>query len=65
VTRTVSERSEGVAAGFSTLVGTEQQIIKNNIVATLDYFVGFENVINPYGVGDASRKIVAFLLKQD
>ena len=63
VTRTVSERPEGVEAGFSILVGTEQQIIEDNIVAILDYFSGFENAINPYGQGDASKKIVAFLLK--
>ena len=65
VTRTVSERPEGVLAGFSILVGTEQQIIKDNIVAILDYFSGFENPINPYGQGDASHKIVAFLLNQN
>ncbi|WP_369769524.1 non-hydrolyzing UDP-N-acetylglucosamine 2-epimerase [Flavobacterium sp. WC2416] len=63
VTRTVSERPEGVEAGFSILVGTEQQIIEDNIVAILDYFPGFENAINPYGQGDASHKIVSFLLK--
>jgi UDP-N-acetylglucosamine 2-epimerase (non-hydrolysing) len=64
VTRTVSERPEGVVAGFSILVGTEQQMIKDNIEAILDCFPGFENLINPYGMGDASQKIVSFLLKQ-
>jgi UDP-N-acetylglucosamine 2-epimerase (non-hydrolysing) len=64
VTRTVSERPEGVVAGFSILVGTEQQMIKDNIEAILDCFPGFENPINPYGMGDASQKIVSFLLKQ-
>jgi UDP-N-acetylglucosamine 2-epimerase (non-hydrolysing) len=63
VTRTVSERPEGVVAGFSILVGTEQQIIKDNIAAILDFFSGFENPINPFGQGDASQKIAAFLLK--
>ncbi|SEG51261.1 non-hydrolyzing UDP-N-acetylglucosamine 2-epimerase [Flavobacterium urumqiense] len=65
VTRTVSERPEGVIDGFSILVGTEQQIIKDNIVAILDYFAGFKNPINPYGQGDASHKIVTFLLNQN
>lgn len=65
VTRTVSERPEGVEAGFSILVGTEQQLIKDNIAAILDFFPGFENPINPYGGGDASKKIAAFLLNQN
>ena len=64
VTRTVSERPEGVAAGFSVLVGTEQQIIKDNIVAILDCFSGFKNQINPYGVGLASKRIVVHLLNK-
>lgn len=65
VTRTVSERPEGVAAGFSTLVGTDTQKITMNIYAILDDFVGFKNPINPYGNGNTSRKIVDYLLKQE
>jgi UDP-N-acetylglucosamine 2-epimerase (non-hydrolysing) len=61
VTRTVSERPEGVAAGFSVLVGTEQQIIKDNIDLILNYFSGFKNQINPYGMGLASKRIVVHL----
>lgn len=61
VTRTVSERPEGVTAGFSTLVGTDCTIIVNNIQSLLDNFTGFKNPKNPYGDGDASKKIVAFL----
>lgn len=61
VTRTVSERPEGVEAGFSVLVGTEQQILKDNIAAILDCFTGFENHKNPYGNGDASMQIVDYL----
>ena len=64
VTRTVSERPEGIAAGFSIMVGTKQQIIKDSIDAILDRFEGFGNSINPYGLGDASKRITAFLLKQ-
>jgi UDP-N-acetylglucosamine 2-epimerase (non-hydrolysing) len=64
VTRTVSERPEGVAAGFSILVGMEKEIIKENIDVILDCFEGFENPINPYGLGDASQKITTFLLQQ-
>ena len=65
VTRTVSERPEGVAAGFSTLVGTDATKIINAIEDILDHFTGFENPINPYGNGDASKRIVDYLLKQE
>lgn len=64
VTRTVSERPEGVAAGFSVLVGTEQQIIKDNIDLILNCFSGFKNQINPYGMGLASKRIVVHLLNK-
>jgi UDP-N-acetylglucosamine 2-epimerase (non-hydrolysing) len=62
VTRTVSERPEGIAAGFSILVGTDQQKITDNINALLDDFMSFNTQANPYGLGDASRKIVTSLL---
>jgi UDP-N-acetylglucosamine 2-epimerase (non-hydrolysing) len=63
VTRTVSERPEGVAAGFSILVGTDKHKITTAICSFLDGFTGFGHSINPYGAGDASRKITAYLLK--
>ena len=62
VTRTVSERPEGVVCGFSKLVGTDKQKIIENIHAVLDDFQGFQNKINPYGNGDASIKIVKYLV---
>ena len=65
VTRSVSERPEGVAAGFSTLVGTDSKKIINAIEGLLDHFSGFDNSINPYGNGDASKRIVDYLLKQE
>lgn len=61
ITRTVSERPEGVEAGFSILVGTDKQKIIDNIHSTLDYFTGFEKSTNPYGMGDASQKIMHYL----
>ena len=61
VTRTVSERPEGVETGFSTLVGTDKQKIIDGIHSTLDNFVGFENRQNPYGKGNASMQIVDYL----
>lgn len=62
VTRSVSERLEGVEAGFSILVGTDKLKITDAIQTILKSFNGFENTINPYGSGDASKKIVAYLL---
>lgn len=65
VTREVSERPEGVIAGFSTLVGTDKNKIINAIQEILDSFKGFERQINPYGNGDASKNIVDCLLNKN
>ncbi len=61
VTRAVSERPEGVAAGFSVLVGTDATKIINAIDSILDNFTGFKSEMNPYGNGKASRKIADYL----
>jgi UDP-N-acetylglucosamine 2-epimerase (non-hydrolysing) len=61
VTRTVSERPEGVSAGFSTLVGTDTTKIIDTITAILNNFTGFTNQTNPYGNGNASQRIVEYL----
>jgi UDP-N-acetylglucosamine 2-epimerase (non-hydrolysing) len=58
VTRTVSERPEGLLAGFSKLVGTDKEKIILEVKCILDNFEGFKNSINPYGNGDSSKKIV-------
>lgn len=63
VTRTVSERPEGVVAGFSTLVGTDQGKIVAAIQSLLEDFKGFNNNANPYGTGNASIKIVECINK--
>ncbi|MCC9071700.1 UDP-N-acetylglucosamine 2-epimerase (non-hydrolyzing) [Flavobacterium sp. F-65] len=65
VTREVSERPEGVIAGFSILVGTDKNKIINKIQDILENFEGFENVTNPYGSGNASEKIVDYLLNKE
>jgi len=62
VSRDVSERPEGVAAGFSFLVGTNQDKIVKTAHRLLTNFNGFENQINPYGKGDSVKKIVKYLL---
>jgi UDP-N-acetylglucosamine 2-epimerase (non-hydrolysing) len=65
VTRRISERPEGLVAGFSTLVGTDKNKIITTIQDMLDNFIGFENSANPYGNGDASRQIADCLLNHD
>lgn len=62
VTRTISERPEGVKAGFSQIVGTNKKNIEKNIIKILDSFKGFENLKNPYGEGNASLGIVKYLI---
>jgi len=64
VTRDVSERPEGVKAGFCTLVGTDTNKIIVKIEDILNNFTSFKNTINPYGNGDASKLIVKYLSKQ-
>jgi UDP-N-acetylglucosamine 2-epimerase (non-hydrolysing) len=61
VTRTVSERPEGVTAGFSILVGTDTAKIIQTVQDVLENFTGFKNKQNPYGNGNASKKIVDYL----
>jgi UDP-N-acetylglucosamine 2-epimerase (non-hydrolysing) len=63
VTRTVSERPEGIIAGFSTLVGTDTAVIVKTVDTFLNNFTVFENLNNPYGNGNASQQIVDYLLK--
>lgn len=65
VTRTVSERPEGVTSGHSILVGTDEKKIIESIVAILNKDLIYENKNNPYGNGDAAQQIVKYLLDND
>lgn len=62
VTREVSERPEGVASGFSVLVGTNKKLIVEKANYYLNNITNKE-AKNPYGDGKASQKIIKFLLK--
>ena len=62
VTRDVTERPEGVATGFSFLVGTDRKKIVTTVHRLLNKFNGFENQTNPYSKGDSVKKIVNYLL---
>ena len=61
VTRAVSERPEGIDAGFSFLIGTNKHNVIEFINETLDNFKGFTTLKNPYGDGNACMKIVNYL----
>ena len=60
VTRTVTERQEGVTAGCSFLVGTDQELIVNKAKIILSQTKQEQKIANPYGDGQASKKIVDF-----
>ena len=65
VMRETTERPEGVAAGTVKLVGTNQAAIVNEVSRLLDDAAEYEKMsraINPYGDGNASKRIVARLL---
>ncbi|WP_289045536.1 UDP-N-acetylglucosamine 2-epimerase (non-hydrolyzing) [uncultured Olleya sp.] len=65
VTRTVTEREEGVNAGCSFLVGTNQDLIITKAKDILCNSSQNQKISNPYGDGDASKKIVDFFEYQD
>ncbi|WP_410503532.1 non-hydrolyzing UDP-N-acetylglucosamine 2-epimerase [Gillisia sp. JM1] len=62
VTREVSERMEGIEAGFSVLVGTNKLKIVFEAKKALVTPPAFRGKINPYGDGKASRKIIKALM---
>lgn len=65
VTRDVSERKEGVMAGFSFIVGTnEKEIIKKSL-ELINNPLDFKDKNNPYGDGKASMRILDHLLKNE
>jgi UDP-N-acetylglucosamine 2-epimerase (non-hydrolysing) len=61
VTREVSERMEGVEAGFSFLVGTDKDKIVEEAIRMLIDPADFLGIENPYGDGKAAFRIVELL----
>src|SRR5262249_57819989 len=64
VMREVTERPEGIAAGTVKLVGTETRSIVDATLELLDNSAEYERMsraVNPYGDGQASRRIIDFL----
>lgn len=65
VTRNVSERMEGVSAGYSVITGTHKTVIvaeANHLLKNPPDFAGKDN---PYGDGAAAQKIVDYLIAQE
>lgn len=64
VMRDTTERPEGVDAGTLRLVGTDEEVIYENFKQLLNDRVEYEKMSkasNPYGDGEASRRIVRIL----
>ena len=61
VTRVVSERMEGVEAGFAVLVGTNREKIIKESIRLLQNPFDLRERRNPYGDGRAAERIVRFL----
>lgn len=67
VMRNTTERPEAVEAGTVKLVGTDAKIIIQEVQALLDdkeIYHQMSQAHNPYGDGEASKRITSFLLKR-
>jgi UDP-N-acetylglucosamine 2-epimerase (non-hydrolysing) len=66
VMRNTSERPEGIEAGSARLVGTDIETIvaeTQKLLNNSDEYKRVSNVINPYGDGNASKRIVRIILE--
>lgn len=63
VTREVTERMEGVEAGFAVLAGTSKEKIEEETLRLLEISTDFEKMKNPYGDGFAAQRIGDILEK--
>ena len=67
VMRDTTERPEGIAAGTLKLVGTNKDRIRREVEKLLNDEVEYKKMsdtANPYGDGNASKRIVDILLKK-
>tara|TARA_R100000935_G_C2838765_1_gene169772 strand:- start:3474 stop:4565 length:1092 start_codon:yes stop_codon:yes gene_type:complete len=64
VTRDFTEREEAVEAGFSVLTGANSKRILIEALKILNFPPDFTDINNPFGNGNASKKIVDFLESQ-
>lgn len=64
VMRNTTERPEGIEAGTLRLVGTEEAVIRENFLELLEQpksYAAMSRAANPYGDGEASRRIADVL----
>lgn len=67
VLREVTERPEAVEAGTVLIVGTDKKKIVTQTLRLIDdynYYQQFATIINPYGDGKASERIVDYFVQQ-
>ena len=64
VTREYTEREEAVEAGFSILTGSNSQNILSHAFRILKDPPNYQGVENPFGDGNAAKRIVDFFEKQ-
>ena len=67
VLRDVTERPEAIEAGAAKLIGTDADRIYSETIRLIEEPMSYchmSNAINPYGDGQADRRIVQFLLGQ-
>jgi UDP-N-acetylglucosamine 2-epimerase (non-hydrolysing) len=67
VLRDVTERPEAIEVGAAKLIGTDADRIYSEIIHLIEDPKSYDhmsNAINPYGDGQASQRIVEFLLSQ-
>lgn len=68
VLREITERPEAVDAGTVRILGTEQAQIVRGVQSLLDHRAEYERMahaVNPYGDGQAARRIVKAILDQE
>ena len=66
VVREETERPEGIEAGTAKLVGTEYDNIYKNLdllLSNKDEYEKMAKAVNPYGDGQAAKKIVDTLIR--
>lgn len=68
VVREETERPEGIAAGTAKLIGTDRDLLIQEVTALITKPAVYEamaNAVNPYGDGNAAERIVEVLINQN
>lgn len=68
VLRDVTERQEGIDAGTAKLVGTDKDLIikeTSNLLENQKEYKKMAHAVNPYGDGNASKRIVGILINKE